>query len=332
MPSETSLSNGFPGTSGRSSSVASAQPENLQVKAQDALRRDDEHLRGLLKEKEEQLRRVEAELDVSQKQMVEDADTIKHLHWKIAELESLVNKQKQTISNQSKALSDPKILRKKHSAAGILAITPHRQGSGLVKSPFSTNENHGVYEHPPPAFSLRSSSSTISRVSLPPPSPAGPSHPFGNDHQGGLSPTRTLHPRDSSGSLVSPSSAHFDLGKGITDFASKFQDLWTNTETFGQVHANVPNIYRDSKLDKQVKEYLMATSDKMSASRLLANPATRYFLIAKLINFYLVRDVLKITVVKEFDAMADTEIGQIKKQMFPGKPFASLIMPISSVR
>lgn len=67
----------------------------------------------------------------------------------------------------------------------------------------------------------------------------------------------------------------------------------------------------------------MSVSDRQGASSLLGSPATRFFLVAKAINAFLVHDVLKVTIIKGFDAQADMEIGGIKKQLFPGTPSPS---------
>ena len=113
--------------------------------------------------------------------------------------------------------------------------------------------------------------------------------------------------------------AYFDIATCIAEFSSRFRELWAKTELFGQVHANTPNVYKDSQLDRQVKNYVMSVSDKHGASSLLGSSETRFFLVAKAINAFLVREVLKITVVKGFDTAADSEIGNIKKQLFPGQ-------------
>jgi len=117
--------------------------------------------------------------------------------------------------------------------------------------------------------------------------------------------------------------AYLDPTTCIAEFSSRLRELWTKTELFGQVHANVPSIYKDSHLDKRVKEYIMSVSDRQGASSLLGSPATRFFLVAKAINAFLVHDVLKVTIIKGFDAQADMEIGGIKKQLFPGTPSPS---------
>lgn len=63
----------------------------------------------------------------------------------------------------------------------------------------------------------------------------------------------------------------------------------------------------------------MAVSDRNGASSLLGSPATRFFLAAKAVNAFLVREVLKVTIIRGFDVQADAEIGGIKKQLFPGE-------------
>lgn len=103
------------------------------------------------------------------------------------------------------------------------------------------------------------------------------------------------------------------------EFSSGFQALWLKAETFGHLHANFPDVQRDSRMDNKTKQVLMSVSDQSTASFLLNNSSTRFFLVAKVINNLLTREVLKITVIKGFSADADSEIGLIKRQIFPGE-------------
>ena len=104
-----------------------------------------------------------------------------------------------------------------------------------------------------------------------------------------------------------------------SDFANKFLSLWHKTETFGVLYGNNPNDHRDSEIDHKVKEYVMSASDRSAASALLGHESTRFFLVAKAINYFLTMVVLRVSVIRGFDSTADSEIGQIKGIMYPGK-------------
>lgn len=265
-----------------------------QPRPYDLLLRELEQLQARHKATQEQL-------EDARRQIMRDNTAIQKLEAKIVELEELVQKQKTTISNQSKTIADPKGLRKKQSGA-LLPVTPHRQVSNRPSfdTPFSNrapNSSHsGVFDLPPPRFDLQSATRPQSVL-------------------GHVSPATSL-----------PSS-HIDFGSISSQFASRFQELWLKIERFGQIHANVPNVYNDSHIEKRIKEYIMAVSDQSNASFLLGSNVTRFLLFAKAINFYLVRDILKITIIKGFNAAADTEIGNIKKCLFPGEvPLCLMIL------
>lgn len=103
-----------------------------------------------------------------------------------------------------------------------------------------------------------------------------------------------------------------------TELSSGFQSLWLKAETFGHLYANVPDVQMDSRIDKKIKQVLMSVSDQSTASFLLNNASTRFLLVAKVINNLLTREVLKLNVLRGFNATADSEIGLIKRQIFPG--------------
>lgn len=281
------------------------------------------------------------ELEDSRARIAQDTLLIGRLQEKVVELQALVQKQKVTISNQSKTISDPRIIRKQSqkqqqqqqvSGCGNGAVVPmtpqrHEQGQGQgqcqglspFESPYSSRSGFsgasgasgvGVeYFTPPPTFD-------VNRNGFVP--------QFLGQCQGQPLPVVNPLPLPSiwdplAWSNGSPYAvAYLDPTTCTAEFSSRLRELWTKTELFGQIHANVSSIYKDSHLDKRVKEYIMSVSDRQGASSLLGSPATRFFLVAKAINAFLVREVLKVTIIKGFDAQADMEIGGIKKQLFPG--------------
>ncbi|KAL4939743.1 hypothetical protein BDV06DRAFT_32230 [Aspergillus oleicola] len=314
----------------------------------------------------EELRR---ELDDARQRIERDTSLIDNLHEKVTELEELVRKQRITINTQSKAISDPRVVRNKQQqqqqqssmALGMYPMTPshhhsvnHCQypGSGAsgvsssststclgngvsvihnsTLSPFETQapgpariqtpqsmrsseafaSHCNVFDQPPPKFEIPLSSHRA-HTSLVPPgmikrkeskdvfSPRAPSTTNG-----------VTTPALSASLFGAP-----DYHKEMADFSTRFQALMRMSEVFGQTHANFPNIYNDSHMDDFVKEYLMAVSCRSRTSHLLEDAATRGFLVAKAINWYLVEMILKVGVTAGFDTSVDSEIEQMQRQM-----------------
>jgi len=297
-----------------------------------------EYLRSHLHSTQETLQAIYLDLEDSRARIAQDTVLIGGLQDKIVELEALVQKQKVTISNQSKTISDPRLNRKHQQQqqqqtpgcgnGAIVPMTPQRhaqgrgqcQGLSPFESPYSARSG----------FSGASGASGVGVEYLPPPpmfdvDGNGFVPMFPGQYQGQPSPAVNPLPVPSiwdplAWSNGSPYTvAYLEPTACITEFSSRLRELWTKTELFGQVHANVPSVYKDSHLDKRVKEYIMSVSDRQGASSLLGSPATRFFLVAKAINAFLVHDVLKVTIIKGFDEQADMEIGGIKKQLFPGE-------------
>lgn len=247
-----------------------------------------------LLQKNYELRKIENELVKAQlvkahNQILLDSNTIRKLEAKVADLEDLVQKQKTTISNQSKTISDPKIRHDKWAVAQM-PITPcHRAKS------------HDLFDS---SFSDRTQQPRLFNV-LPP--------DFGLQDKGALTPS-------SSAGTCSP----FEGPQSVFDektieLSSRFKELWMKTELFSKAYGNEPNVCIDSKMNEDAKIYAMIVSTRDSASHLLNNPNTRPFHIAKTINFYLVDQVLRIASIKGFDMAIDTQICKIRQQLCSGR-------------
>ncbi|KAL1963602.1 hypothetical protein VTN77DRAFT_8047 [Rasamsonia byssochlamydoides] len=329
-----------------------------QPRPYDLLLRELDHLKTRLRETEDELDKAQSELKGSLFQRAQDAETITRLGSKNAELEDLVNKQKATITNQSRALADPNSLRNRRSAAPLavslplpLPVTPRHQTT--TQHSFDASVSNGglhsaapVFDMPPPSLNLPMPTPMLMPIPMnAAPLPSAPAAQLPAHHP--LGPVPVMSPGDglyhtygfgpSSRSPVCdafniPSSCqspgmlphahpppHCDFEQKVAEFSARFHDLWTKSEAFGRTFAAEPNAWKDSHLDQRVKDYLMLISDCKVASYLLNNPLTRPLQVAKAINFYLVRDVLKITVIKGFDVVADDEIGKIKMQLGPGE-------------
>ncbi|KAK2762218.1 hypothetical protein FQN54_001228 [Arachnomyces sp. PD_36] len=252
----------------------------------------------------QQLERTQIELGEAMNRAAHDQTQIARLQSTVERQEELIQKQKTTISTQSKTISDPKHLKQQNGAS----TTPQKRSShgNLLETPH-TNHRRGIFDRtspvrdasvqqPPGLFRTSSQQHLMPyRLDLAP-----------------VSPTKTSFAPPNGGMMMSE--------EYIALFPIEFRDLWLKAETFGHLHANAPDIQKDSRIDQKIKQVLMAVSDSSTASFLLNNATTRYFLVGKVINHILTREVLKISVVKGFNAATDSEIGQIKRQIFPDTP------------
>lgn len=333
ISSSSTNGTGTPGpTLGHRSRTSSSTPAtsfSASQHHQQDLELEIDYLRTHLQSTQETLQTVYLELEDSRAHIAQDTVLISGLQEKVVELEALVQKQKVTISNQSKTISDPRLIRKQQQQQVpggnevVVPMTPQRHGHGHgqgqcqgpspFESPYSTRSGYsgaGVGPFEPPPLLDVDGNGVVSQFPG-----QGQSQPFF-----GVNPPLPAIWDPLAWSNGSPYAvAYLDLSSCIAEFTSRLHELWTKTELFGQVHANTPSVYKDSHLDRRVKEYIMSVSDRQGASSLLGSPATRFYVVAKAINAFLVHDVLKVTIIKGFDAQADMEIGGIKKQLFPGE-------------
>ncbi|KAL4970341.1 uncharacterized protein BDV14DRAFT_195036 [Aspergillus stella-maris] len=165
-----------------------------------------------------------------------------------------------------------------------------------------------IFDQPPPKFEIPSTAYPA-HTSL-----AIPSIVKRKESKDVFSP---MAPSSNNGVITPALSAPIspDHHKEMAGFSTRFQALMRMSEVFGQTHASIPNIYNDSHMEDTAKEYLMAISCRSRTSHLLEDAATRGFLVAKAINWYLVEMVLKVDVITGFDTSVDGEIEQIQRQM-----------------
>lgn len=351
LPSSTESPPGEPGPTLRDPTpIITITPP--QPQARSAYEFEIEYLQRCIRATHSRLQQKTSELDESHAQIEDDTRVIARQNEQIAALEDLVHKQKITISNQSKTISDPRLLRRVQVGVGTSSTSPLSVstpssasasasaggvslgvGLPLVHQGQQLPVGGGVFETNPPVSSVSSVFDVGGDGSARHDTVAGAlglSNVSSQVQQAqaqaqaqllaGKSPSAWDPVAWSTG--ASPcASPYLNPGTCLTEIASRFRELWAKTELFGQIHANTPNAFKDSHLDIRVKDYVMSVSDKHGASSLLDSPATRFFLVAKAINFFLAREVLKTTMIRGFNDQVDAEILSLKEQITPGQSF-----------
>ncbi|KAE8377846.1 hypothetical protein BDV26DRAFT_262810 [Aspergillus bertholletiae] len=281
-------------------------------------------LQTRVKATQERLKEVEAALNRCHEYRARDIETVSEQRIKILELEDLIQKQKTTISNQSKAIADPKTIRIRQSTVPvpIFPLTPSTttQPRPTVRLPHS-NIPSSASPYSPSVFapSLPSIDLPVSII------PQGNLTSLKENSKSSLGGKEDNLPPNT-WSLGSS----FDVKTVIPLISARLQSLFSTTQMFGHMYTNFPSIQFDSQLNPQVKEYVMSISDKIHASTLLGNPCTRLCVVSKAINFNLVHEILQPTVVQGFDAQIDRETKEIQKYLTTGM-LSSLQLPLAGI-
>lgn len=117
-----------------------------------------------------------------------------------------------------------------------------------------------------------------------------------------------------------PSYAGLEFEHNAFNIAGHFQSLWIKADQFGKNHAlgdDVPLL--PDQLPTRLKDYMMVHSSPEIATRFLNCPGNKQRYVAKVINFYLCKKVLKYTeVVRGCDLLIDSEITSHKKRITHG--------------
>jgi hypothetical protein len=105
-----------------------------------------------------------------------------------------------------------------------------------------------------------------------------------------------------------------------TDFGNCFRSLWAKTEQFAQTYGMNFKELNPQLLDPYLKDHMMLDSDVDIAMEYLNHEVIRPLYVAKVINFYLCKRILKYTeIVRGFDSGADAEIANLKRMIMHGQ-------------
>lgn len=286
----------------------------------------------MLNATEMDLQHTRGKLEEARAAAQRDRDVIRKMENRISELENIVNKQKATISTQSKTISSAS--KSKHRALSFTFTTPqHHLTNGQEATRVSRYQH--VFNNPPPRFGIGDAADSGSARNQ-------ATTATGGGGAGSTARTSTMSAIDRLNAFVPPigpkaaeeekvvplSSLPMNPPPGMMimeetnfsamDFGYKFHSLFQKAEAFGQLYINSSSGYTDNLIDSDAMVHLMLASHPDSVSALLADPTTRFVLLIKAINSYLISKVLRICVVGGFDSTADSEIGQMMTLLYPG--------------
>ena len=103
--------------------------------------------------------------------------------------------------------------------------------------------------------------------------------------------------------LLKVTNTAHDLG-----FPAKFEKLFTMSERFAYSHVNFPSSARDSMLSSYIKGKLEMVAGSKSAGNLMSNSQTRLHIVARVINQWICKHVLRRTCFSGLDKDIDTNI------------------------
>ena len=201
------------------------------------------------------------------------------------------------------------------------AVVLQRQGS-------SNMSNTTQYTRTGPSYPAGDVFSSVSRP--PYAAPAATQRP--PPPQASYDVSRPSYPGPVATQLPPPPQASYDATAVVPhrqsaapqqDFKLAFNEFFADIENWARKWAGVPNPEADQKLTPQMKAQLSSVCDRSIALLLLSDPATRYFLVARVISDELTHQ-LKITVIKGFNAAIDARVQQVKDELHSSESFMSV--------
>jgi len=103
------------------------------------------------------------------------------------------------------------------------------------------------------------------------------------------------------------------------DLKQALQKIFDMSEKYAYAHANHPSTAGDNALPQAIKEKLMKAAGSHNAFPLMTTPQTRYLLVARVVNQWLVKHVMKYNTYTGFDKRADQAIEKAKSQIYECK-------------
>lgn len=103
-------------------------------------------------------------------------------------------------------------------------------------------------------------------------------------------------------------------------WSTEFSQFFKLTEEWARNYTNVPDQERDKGLPEGLISAFAKHSDISQVMPLLGSGATRYFLVAKLINSWITNDIFRPQALRGFSRTHDNKISELRHQIQPGIP------------
>ena len=236
-------------------------------------------------------------------------------------LEEQTAKQKVTIKVQSdqiaqRALGSKSSTTPHRPSATKSTTTPHQAGPPPASS-------RDTYSQPPPTFNPQTSHATpLQRSDQPPPPPpsamvrqqSNPVPPPSSIQAGPSRNTQIIQhpssqPRESRGLVQIPGV------ESTIELANEFTRIFNLSETWARNYANVPDTRKDENLPSELQNSVDSFTNRESAADLLSSGSTRFFAVAKLMNYQISTTALRPVIAKGFHPYYDKKIPEYRTQL-----------------
>ncbi|KAI9721294.1 MAG: hypothetical protein M1812_002456 [Candelaria pacifica] len=107
-----------------------------------------------------------------------------------------------------------------------------------------------------------------------------------------------------------------------TNFKIAFNDFFSEVESWAHKWASVPNPELDENLPETLKALLSSVCDRSLALPLLRDPATRYFLVARVVNSELTNNQLKFSTLQGYNLAVDMRLLNARDSLRADTPVA----------
>lgn len=92
--------------------------------------------------------------------------------------------------------------------------------------------------------------------------------------------------------------------------------VWRMAVSFARSHVNTPSTARDNAMPQRIKDILLNAATRTTAFQFMSTPLCRYFLVAKVIVQWLMKNVLKVDSFTGFDSNVDRVIESCRNQIY----------------
>ncbi|KAJ9632927.1 hypothetical protein H2204_007495 [Knufia peltigerae] len=224
-------------------------------------------------------------------------------------LRDTIVRQQATIRNQSVAISNPRQYYPAPNATPTGCGDNPPQDRTVVQSmgPTMRSTHQTVYNHPSSVNPFGSPADRSSNNTGNPPSA----------HGGGQRAPGTGMQQPENNMALVPVSA---VTSTATTINEQFACVFGMVEKFSWSHVNFPSSHGDNQLNRHIKERFLQAAAPTQAFPLMTSPATRYLLVAKVINAWIQDKVLRADSFRGFNANIDSMIDDAKNQVYQSTP------------